>query len=155
MSGNDLKKHVVIVGGGFAGLACARKLGKSDAVRVTLIDKNNFHQFQPLLYQLATSELDTGDVATSLRQALHGHPNVDVKLGEVTAADPRARTATTAEGHTYQGDFLVLAAGSQANFFGTAGARQVKVRAETALAAFTTPSSGGWIMFGKSPADGL
>jgi NADH dehydrogenase len=114
----------VIVGGGFAGLACARKLAKSDAVRVTLIDKNNFHQFQPLLYQLATSELDTGDVATSVRQILHGHPNVDVKLGEVKAADPRARTATTTEGQTYQGDFLVLAAGSQANFFDTTGAAE-------------------------------
>jgi NADH dehydrogenase len=124
VSSNDSKKHVVIVGGGFAGLACARKLSKSDAVRVTLIDKNNFHQFQPLLYQLATSELDTGDVATSLRQTLHGHPNVDVKLGEVIAADPAARTATTTEGQTYQGDFLVLAAGSQANFFGTTGAAE-------------------------------
>ena len=61
-------KHVVIVGGGFAGLASARKLAKSDAVRVTLIDKNNYHQFQPLLYQVATAELGTGDVATSLRQ---------------------------------------------------------------------------------------
>jgi NADH dehydrogenase len=124
VSSNGSKKHVVIVGGGFAGLACARKLGKSDAVRVTLIDKNNFHQFQPLLYQLATSELDTGDVATSLRQTLHGHPNVDVKLGEVIAANPAARTATTTEGQTYQGDFLVLAAGSQANFFGTTGAAE-------------------------------
>jgi NADH dehydrogenase len=119
---NDSKKHVVIVGGGFAGIACARKLAKSHVVRVTLIDKNNFHQFQPLLYQLATAELGTGDVALSLRQILHGHPNVDVKLGEVTGADPKARTVTTLEGQSYQGDFLVLAAGSQANFFGTTGA---------------------------------
>ena len=68
MSRNDPKKHVVIVGGGFAGLACARRLAKSDDVRVTLIDKNNFHQFLPLLYQLATAQLGTGDIATSLRQ---------------------------------------------------------------------------------------
>src|SRR4030095_1319771 len=121
---NNSKKHVVIVGGGFAGLSCARKLAKSDEVRVTLIDKNNFHQFQPLLYQLATSELGTGDVATSLRQTLHGHPNVDVKMGEVTVADPHARAVTTRQGESYQGDFLVLAAGSPANFFCTKGAAE-------------------------------
>jgi NADH dehydrogenase len=121
---NGAKTHVVIVGGSFAGLACARKLAKSDHVWVTLIDKNNFHQFQPLLYQLATAELGTGDVATSIRQSLRGHANVDVKMVEVTAANPKTRTVTTREGESYQGNFLVLAAGSQANFFGTAGAEE-------------------------------
>jgi NADH dehydrogenase len=123
----DTKKpstHVVIVGGGFAGLGCARKLAKSDDVRVTLIDKNNYHQFQPLLYQVATAELGSGDVATSLRQSLRGHANVDVKMSEVMVADPRSRTVTTRDGHSYQGDVLVLAAGSQANFFNTQGAEQ-------------------------------
>jgi len=118
------KAHVVIVGGGFAGLACARKLAKSDDVSVTLIDRHNYHQFQPLLYQLATAVLGTGDVATSIRQSLRGHANVDVKMLEVTAANPRTRTVTTREGETYQGDYLVLAAGSQPNFFGTAGAEE-------------------------------
>ena len=88
---------MVIVGGGFAGLACARKLAKSQDVRVTLIDRNNFHQFQPLFYQVAAAELGTGDVATSLRQCLRGHPNVDVKMAEVVAADPHTRTVTTRE----------------------------------------------------------
>lgn len=63
---NNGSSHVVIVGWSFAGLACARKLAKSDDVQVTLIDKNNYHQFQPLLYQLATAELSTSDVTTSL-----------------------------------------------------------------------------------------
>jgi NADH:ubiquinone reductase (H+-translocating) len=117
-------KHVVIVGGGFAGLACARKLAKSDAVRITLIDKNNYSQFMPLLYQLATAQLGTDDVAASLRQSLLGHTNVEVKMSEVTAVDPKTRTVTTRDGKSYQGDFLVLAAGSQANFFGTSGAQE-------------------------------
>ena len=124
MSANSYKAHVVIVGGGFAGLACARKLAKVDNVRVTLIEKNNYHQFLPLLYQLATGQVSTGDVATSIRQTLHGHANVDVKMVMATAVDPKTRTVTTQDGETYQGDFLVLAAGSQANFFGTKGAEQ-------------------------------
>src|SRR5262245_13225909 len=124
MSRDTKQKHVVIVGGGFAGLACARGLAKSDDVRVTLLDKNNYHQFQPLLYQLATSQLSTSEVATSLRRSLRGHANVDVKMAEVTAANPNTLTVTTKAGESYQGDFLVLAAGSQANFFGTAGAAQ-------------------------------
>src|SRR5215510_2117445 len=113
MGTNATKRHVVIVGGGFAGLGCARKLAKSDDVRVTLIDRRNYHQFQPLLYQLATSELGSGDVATSLRQSLRDHPNVDVKMSEVMVADPARRTVTTRDGQSYQGDFLVLAAGSK------------------------------------------
>jgi NADH:ubiquinone reductase (H+-translocating) len=117
-------KHVVIVGGGFAGLACARKLAKSDDVQITLIDKNNYSQFLPLLYQLATCQLGTDDVAASLRQSLVRHTNAEVKRSEVAAVDPKTRTVTTRDGKSYQGDFLVLAAGSQANFFGTAGAQE-------------------------------
>jgi len=116
--------HIVIVGGGFAGLGCARTLAKARGVRVTLIDRHNYHQFQPLLYQVASAELGTGDVATSLRQTLRGQANVDVKMTEVTAADPKTLTVTTRDGASYQGDYLVLAAGSQANFFNTPGAEQ-------------------------------
>jgi NADH:ubiquinone reductase (H+-translocating) len=117
------KKRIVIVGGGFAGLACARKLAKSSGdLQIKLIDKNNYNQFQPLLYQLATAELGTGDVAVSLRQSLYTHGNVEVILGEVVGANPKTLTVTTRQGKSYQGDFLVLAAGSQANFFGTTGA---------------------------------
>src|SRR5271167_3730686 len=115
-------KHVVIVGGGFAGLNRARKLASHADIRITLIDKNNFQQFQPLLYQVATAALAPSNAAFSLRNVLQRHPNVDVKLGEVVTVDPKTRTVETAEGQKYQGDYLVLAAGSQANFFGTPGA---------------------------------
>ena len=115
-------KHVVIVGGGFAGLNCARKLASHPDIRITLIDKNNFQQFRPLLYQVATAVLAPSNAAFSLRNVLQRHSNVDVKMGEVVSIDLETRTAETAEGQRYQGDYLVLAAGSQANFFGTPGA---------------------------------
>jgi NADH dehydrogenase len=115
-------KHIVIVGGGFAGLNCARKLAAHPDARVTLIDKNNYQQFQPLLYQVAGSELSANNVAFNLRTVLRGHPNVDIKMVEVVSVDLSTRTVQSAEGQTYQGDVLVLAAGSQANFFGTPGA---------------------------------
>jgi NADH:ubiquinone reductase (H+-translocating) len=114
-------KHVVIVGGGFAGLGCARKLAKNDDVRITLVDKHNYHQFQPLLYQVATCQLASTDIAYSLRKVFRKHQNVDVKLGEVTKTDPVAKRVTLGSGEIIEGDFLVLAAGSQPNFFRTPG----------------------------------
>jgi NADH:ubiquinone reductase (H+-translocating) len=117
-------KHVAIVGGGFAGMNCARQLASHPDVRITLIDKNNYQQFQPLLYQVATAVLAPSNAAFALRNVLQRYPNVDVKMGEVVSIDLKTRTAETAEGQRYQGDFLVLAAGSQANFFGTPGADQ-------------------------------
>ena len=118
---NDVK-HVVIVGGGFAGLNCARKLAANPHVRITLLDKNNYQQFQPLLYQVATAVLGPGNIAFNLRATLRSHPNVDVKMTEVVSIDLNTHTVKTAQGQQYEGDFLVLAAGSQANFFGTPGA---------------------------------
>src|SRR5215471_17344111 len=117
-------KHVVIVGGGFAGFHCARQLGKHTDIRVTLIDKNNYQQFQPLLYQVAAGFLAPSNVAFSLRNMLLPYPRVEVKLDEVASADLSLCKVTTVRGHTFEGDYLVLAAGSQANFFGTAGAEQ-------------------------------
>jgi NADH dehydrogenase len=118
----DETRHVVIVGGGFAGLGCALRLARNADLHVTLIDKHNYHQFQPLLYQVATGEAAASEVATGLRRWFRRRTNVDVKLGEVTAVDPTARRVTLASGQTVQGDFLVLAAGSQPNFFHTPGA---------------------------------
>ena len=81
--------HVVVVGGGFAGVGCTKQLAKHDHVRVTLIDRNNYHQFQPLLYQVATSQLASSDIAFSLRKLFRDHANVDVMSAE--AVSPRLR----------------------------------------------------------------
>ena len=118
------RRHVVVVGGGFAGIACAQRLAKQDDVDVTLIDRHNYHQFQPLLYQVATCQLAPADVASSLRKIFRQRPNVDVKLEDVTGLDPAALEVTTADGRAYAGDAVVLAAGSQPNFFRTPGAAE-------------------------------
>ena len=114
--------HIVIVGGGFAGFHCARKLAANPNVRITLLDKNNYQQFQPLLYQVATGVLAPSNIAFNLRALLRSYPNVRVKMTEVAGVDLSRRVVRTAQGEEYQGDFLVLAAGSQPNFFGTPGA---------------------------------
>ena len=114
-------KHVVIVGGGFAGVSCAHDLARSDKVCVTLVDRLNYHQFKPLFYQLAVSALTPGDVSFSLRKIFRKSPNVDIKLAEVNDINPKSCSVSTKEGQTYQGDFLALAAGAQANFFNTPG----------------------------------
>jgi NADH:quinone reductase (non-electrogenic) len=119
-------KDVVIVGAGFGGLGCARELAKhEDDVRVTLIDRHNYHQFLPLLYQVATYQLASADVSSDIRQLFRKHDNVSVKLGAVASVEPSSRTVTMDDGQTYAGDYLVLAAGSQANFFDTPGAEHV------------------------------
>jgi NADH:quinone reductase (non-electrogenic) len=114
--------RVVIVGGGFAGVACARKLAASKDLHVTLIDKNDYHQFQPLLYQVATSMLPARTITYPLRKIAADFEGFDAKRAEVAAIDPVARTVTTSTGETYEGDYVILAAGSQPNFFGTPGA---------------------------------
>jgi NADH dehydrogenase len=116
--------RVVVVGGGFAGIGCARRLARNDDVRVTLIDRNNYHQFQPLLYQVATSQLAPSHIAYSLRKLFRKRENVEVKMDDVVEVDPATRSVLTAHGRRYDGDVLVLAAGSRPNFFGTAGAAE-------------------------------
>ena len=112
-----------IVGGGFAGVACARKLAASKDLHVTLIDKNDYHQFQPLLYQVATSMLAARDDRLSAAQDRGGvRRRSTPSAPRSSPIDPVARTVTTSTGETYAGDYLVLAAGSQPNFFGTPGA---------------------------------
>ena len=112
----------IIVGGGMAGVACAAELADHD-VQVTLIDRHNYTQFQPLLYQVASSQLPAEDVARPLATAFRNAPAVTTVNSEVTGVDTATKTVTTA-GATYQADYLVIAAGAQPNFFGVPGAAE-------------------------------
>jgi len=109
----------VIIGAGFAGLTAARAL-KRAPVDVLLLDRNNFHLFTPLLYQVATALLDPGEIAHSVRSLLRPLGNAEFRLAEVTGVDLLARTVATGEGAVAY-DYLLLAAGSENNYFGIAG----------------------------------
>ena len=108
--------HVVVVGGGFAGLKVCHVLSRQP-VRVTLIDKRNFNLFQPLLYQVASGLVSEADVASPLRQMVGTAPNIQVLLGEVVDLDPVAREVEL-NGMRYKYDQLVLATGSGSTYFG-------------------------------------
>jgi NADH:ubiquinone reductase (H+-translocating) len=123
MSG-DQTTHVVVVGGGFAGVACAKRLAGKPGLQVTMLDRNGYHQFQPLLYQVATTELTPKDIAFDLEPIFRDDDNVEVRKAEVVAADPAARTVTLADESVIEGDVVVLAVGSQPNFFHTPGAEE-------------------------------
>jgi NADH dehydrogenase len=111
-----VQPHVVIVGGGFAGLTAAQALAGAP-VQVTLLDRRNHHVFQPLLYQVATAGLSATDIAAPLRHILRRHANVTVLLGEVLAVDAGARKVVLADGEVGY-DFLILAAGATHSYFG-------------------------------------
>jgi NADH dehydrogenase len=109
--------RVVIVGGGFGGLNAARALAGAD-VSVTLLDRHNYHLFQPLLYQVATASLSPGDVASPIRWILRHQKNVEVLLANVRAIDPAARQVLIDGGDPVPYDYLVLAAGAAHAYFG-------------------------------------
>jgi NADH:ubiquinone reductase (H+-translocating) len=119
----DETYQVVIVGGGFAGVAAAKDLSRK-GIRVLLIDKNNYHQFQPLLYQVATAQIGVSEVARPFRSMFRRGRGVRVVTDEVTAIDAEQHTVTTSDGSTYRGKILVLAAGAEPNFFNTPGAEE-------------------------------
>ena len=108
---------VVIIGGGFGGLRLARKLNNKPGFEVILIDKVNYHQFQPLLYQVATAGLDASNISFPLRKVFHKSKNVRIRLAELKEIIPsQNKIITSTEEITY--DILVLATGTETNFFG-------------------------------------
>jgi NADH:ubiquinone reductase (H+-translocating) len=115
------RPRVVILGGGFAGIGAAKALKKAD-VEVVLIDKNDYHTFQPLLYQVATDLLEPSAVGHPLRDLFHEQPSVRVHLDAVTGIDLDRREVQFAEMKPLTYDYLVLALGAEVNFFGASGA---------------------------------
>ena len=113
--------HVVIIGGGFAGIAAAKVLADQD-VRVTIIDQHNFHTFQPLLYQVATAGLEPADVAFPIRTIFGHAPNVRFRHARVRSVDQSHDLVTLSDGSEVGYDHLVIATGATAAFFGVQGA---------------------------------
>jgi NADH:ubiquinone reductase (H+-translocating) len=111
------KHRVVILGGGFGGLIAAQKL-KRAPVEVTLIDRRNFHLFQPLLYQVATGSLSPGEIAAPLRSVLSRQKNVQVLLGEAVDVDPARKQVKLRDGASFPYDSLIAATGSQTSYYG-------------------------------------
>lgn len=109
--------HVVIVGGGFGGLQAAKALGKQ-AVEVTVIDRNNFHLFQPMLYQIATAGLSPSDIASPIRAILEKQENTGVLMAEVTGLDLQEQQVLLGERQALHYDYLILATGATSNYFG-------------------------------------
>jgi NADH dehydrogenase len=114
---NAALPHLVVIGGGFAGLWCTRALAKA-AVRITLVDRANHHLFQPLLYQVATAGLSAGDIAAPLRHILRGQRNVMVRLGEVTGIDTATHRVVLADGAVLDYRWLLVASGATHAYFG-------------------------------------
>ncbi|HWE30672.1 MAG TPA: NAD(P)/FAD-dependent oxidoreductase [Polyangia bacterium] len=111
------RPHVVIIGGGFGGLYCARALADAP-VRITLVDRRNHHLFQPLLYQVATAALNPADIAQPIRAILRKQSNCEVLLAEVAAIDAPGRRVLVTDGDAIAFDYLVVATGATHSYFG-------------------------------------
>jgi NADH dehydrogenase FAD-containing subunit/uncharacterized membrane protein YphA (DoxX/SURF4 family) len=112
----ETSPHIVVVGGGFGGIAAVRALKRTNC-RITLIDRRNHHLFQPLLYQVATAALSPADIAVPIRSVVRGQHNVAVRLANVTGVDVAARQVITGDARV-PFDFLVLATGAEHSYFG-------------------------------------
>jgi NADH:quinone reductase (non-electrogenic) len=121
--------RIVIIGGGFAGVSLIKKL-KNKPVQIALLDKNNFHQFQPLLYQVATSGIEPDSIVFPLRKLFKGFGNLFFRMAEVKNIDPENNIVFTEIG-TVKYDYLVIATGSDTNFFGLSDVQQNSIGMKT------------------------
>src|ERR1041385_8016809 len=115
------RPRVLVLGGGFAGIGAAQKLHKSET-EVVLVDKHNYHTFQPLLYQVATGLLEQPAVGHPIRDLFHKQQNARLHQDQVTGIDLDAREVSFAEMAPIDYEYLVLALGAEVNFFGVEGA---------------------------------
>ncbi|MHA4895837.1 NAD(P)/FAD-dependent oxidoreductase [Pedobacter sp. PWIIR3] len=113
----SITKKVVIVGGGFAGLNLAKKLANNQHFNVTLVDKNNYHFFPPLLYQVSTAFIEASNISYPFRRMFQGKKNLSFYMGALTQVNPKSNTIDTENGSLHY-DYLVLAMGTETNFFG-------------------------------------
>lgn len=122
MPGTSRRAHIVIVGGGSAGIACAKRLAGEPRAHVTLLDRTGYQQFQPLLYQVATAELAATDIRFDLSGVFKRHSHIDVRRAEVVSLNPGSSRVNLADDTSITADTLVLSAGAQPSFFHTPGA---------------------------------
>ncbi|MBS1598330.1 MAG: NAD(P)/FAD-dependent oxidoreductase [Bacteroidetes bacterium] len=127
---NSVKKRIVIIGGGFAGINLAKRLSGNKWFDVIVVDKNNYYFFPPLVYQVATGFLDASSISYPFRRIFRGKKNIRFRFGELLRINPAAHTCYFPDGELMY-DYLVFAAGAESNFFGIENVRQHAIPMKT------------------------
>jgi NADH:quinone reductase (non-electrogenic) len=130
----NINKHIIIIGAGFAGLKLARSLNNHSEYIITLIDKNNYHQFQPLFYQVAMANLDASNISFPLRSIFKKSKNVSIRVANVTNINTKKNQIETTAGN-FKYDYLVIATGATTNYFGNESIQQKSFSMKTTLEA--------------------
>ena len=125
-----MQKHIVVVGGGFAGINLAKSLGRNPNFKVTLVDKNNYNFFPPLVYQVATAFLEPSSISYPFRKLFAGKKNLFFRLGRLKQVKPEANTIVLDNG-ALNYDYLVFATGAETNFFGNENIRKHSIPMKT------------------------
>ncbi len=125
-----MPKELVIIGGGFAGINLARSFSKNDNFHITLVDRNNYNFFPPLLYQVATGFIEVSNISYPYRKLLHNKKHMSFRIGELLKIDPTLKTVTLSTGELPY-DYLVIATGTESNFFGMQNIRDCAIPMKT------------------------
>lgn len=125
-----MEKQIVIIGGGFAGINLARRLANTEGIRVTLVDKNNYNFFPPLLYQVATGFLDVSNISYPFRKLFHHKKNISFRMGELQKIVQEENKVVLSTGDLFY-DYLVLATGTESNYFGIENIRKAALPMKT------------------------